>query len=1135
MRGVRWVGTALACLVLVACGAASAGAAPLQKVPAKPITLATAQYDTEPDVAVDAGGVGHIAWTDGVPGQPNVLKYCRLPRGATTCQRTESWNIPAEQFSRVRVLLGRAAGQVVILAERCCAVSAPPFPSDEVLWATVSGDGGQSFAAPRAIGSGDPSGDAIFGPGDFGVTTITAVVTNGTIVQNAPLDGLTGAKANLTGGVADKAFYGSLALINPTTPMAAYSDLNTGTYWRVWSGAGDLNDAGSWGPEGKIPGLDEPRITGGPKGVWMKGMTLGPFPRFLTARRYDPTNNTWGAPVTLSNKTDSPVFSDISQDAGGHVAVVWRSSRENDTTVQYRATSDGKTWTAARPLVRGDDVVNPQIGTGPDGGGFVVWDHNNQGPVRAAVIPPLGKGSGSGSGGTTLPCEDQVTFNGGKVVVAASDGCLQKRKDGSYETHDAVRVNGIDVLPVGGARRSVGGGPTAHTAATATITVDPDARTIAASGSVETRAGTVLLDRGSFSWKVPNGSKVDIGTFSDLGKFKISLLGFPIVGTAELYLTPQGAVIPVNLKLPPIFGSVTGQADLLLTAQDGLKLKGLKIDVADAMLGAFEIHQLSITYQSDPAVFEGSASFRLPPTYSERDEARMSFGFENGKFKHAGIERFPFNPALQIYPPFLSLTAIGFTLSLDPLIINGGVELAAGPVIGGTSAISIDALPPNGFTFAFTDPALLKVSGDVKVVNQTLGGGFISYRTDGLLQFGGGIDWDLDPIIHVTAGVATKAPDGPAFIDLSSGRFSAVIAGSVDVLDGLFTAEGKGAISSRGFAVCGSVGLLVGSINVGAGYVWGGDFDLFAGAGGCDVSDYTEQARRRGASPRAATTGEVTLPAGLPQANIALTGEGGAARVRLVGPDGQEIIASPAGSAKGTKTDRAVLMTEPKSGQTLIIVASPAAGTYRVEALPGSPAFSAPKVADGLPEPKVTATVGGHGHARTLRYTVKAIPGQKVSFAERGDGAGAMIAAAKGTRGTLRFAPADGAAGKRSIVAIVEQNGLPRRELVVASYVAPANRRAGRPGRVRVTRKGSGLKVTWRKAARATSYVATIVLKDGRRQARIVPARTRSVTFARVSNNVGGKVTVAGRRLGPRPGPSATATVKAVKKKKRRR
>ena len=1135
MRGVRWVGTALACLLLVACGAASAGAASLQKVPAKPITLSTAQYDTEPDVAVDAGGVGHIAWTDGVPGQPNVLKYCRLPRGATACQRTESWTIPASQFSRVRVLLGRTAGQVVILAERCCEVSVPGFAPDDVLWATVSGDGGASFAAPKAIGSGDPSGDAIFGPGDFGVTTITAVVTNGTIVQNAPLDGLTSAQANLTGGVADKAFYGSLALINPTTPMAAYSDLNTGTYWRVWSGAGDINDAGSWGPEGKIPGLDEPRIAGGPKGVWMKGMTLGPLPRFLTARRYDPTNNTWGTPTTLSNTIDSPVFSDISQDAGGHVAVVWRSSREDEITVQYRATSDGKSWTAARPLVRGDDVVNPQIGTGPDGGGFVVWDHNNQGPVRAAVIPPLGTGSGSGTGsGTSLPCEDKVTFNAGKVVVVATNGCLQKKKDGSYETHDSVRVNGLDILPVGAAARAAG----AHAAgAQATITVDPARKTVDATGSVETRAGTVRLDKGGFHWTIPNGSKVDVGTFSDLGKFKVSLLGFPIVGTAELRFTPEGTATDVHLKLP--FGNVTADATLR-TNGGGLVLDGLHVTAGDLFLGALELKNLDVVYQRDPGVFEGSAKFLLPPTYTARDEARLSFGFENGSFKHAEVSRFPLNPALQLYPPFLSLTAIGFGLEVDPFVIHGGVELAAGPVIDGEAAIKIDALPPEGFTFAFTDPALFKVSGTVEVVGLKLGGGFVSFRTDGLLQFGGGLDFRLGSLISIKAGVATSPPDGPAFIDLSSGRFSAVIEGNICIPTSCFiSAGGKGAISSRGMAICGSVSIAGFDVNVGGGYQWGDSVDIFGGAGGCDVSDYTEQAPARRAGARAAPgPGEVAVPGGLPQANFQVRGTTALPAVRLVGPDGAEIVASPAGGAgsPGVNNGKALLLNDPESKGVLIVVPKPAAGTYRVEALPGSPStIEQPKVATGLPDAAVTARLGGHGYARTLTYKVRTIPGQTVRFAERAAGAGGELGVAKGAAGTLRFAPSDGAPGRRQVVALVEQNGLPRTEIVVGSYVAPANRRAGRPGHVRVRRAGSGLKVTWRTAARADAYLLRISLKDGRRQQRVVSRRARAASFPGVSKALAGKVTVAGLRLGPRPGPSASARVKAVKKKKRRR
>src|SRR5690606_9238201 len=154
--------------------------------------------------------------------------------------------------------------------------------------------------------------------------------------------------------------------------------------------------------------------------------------------------------------------------------------------------------------------------------------------------------------------------------------------------------------------------------------------------------------------------------------------------------------------------------------------------------------------------------------------------------------------------------------------------------------------------------------------------------------------------------------------------------------------------------------------------------------------------------------------------------------------------------------------------------------------------------------------VGGKARRRTLRYRVKAVPGQVVTFSEVRPGvAGKVLGAAKGTSGTLRFSPAAGKGGRRQVVALVEQDGKPRTQRTVASYVAPAALRPGRPRFARVRRRGSRLVVTWGRAANATGYAVRATLADGRRQLYVVGGRTRRLTIPGVSGQFGGRVTVA--------------------------
>jgi hypothetical protein len=109
------------------------------------------------------------------------------------------------------------------------------------------------------------------------------------------------------------------------------------------------------------------------------------------------------------------------------------------------------------------------------------------------------------------------------------------------------------------------------------------------------------------------------------------------------------------------------------------------------------------------------------------------------------------------------------------------------------------------------------------------------------------------------------------------------------------------------------------------------------------------------------------------------------------------------------------------------------------------------QAADALPEPLIHGSVSGAGALRTFHYRIRLASGERVSFAELGSGpvgvgAGRAIGTAARARGVLRFRPAAGPAGERTIVALVTRNGLPITELTVARFRAPAPGRPSAPG-----------------------------------------------------------------------------------------
>lgn len=1105
---LRALGLAMVLLLVAATAAPAAEPAPL---PVKPFTLSGDINAKHPNVGVDDAGTGHFIWDVNVSGGADSSVYCRVPRGASACQRTQSFDLPQEAFGEPQVI-APGGGQVILLTHRCCGAG-------EGTYAIVSNDGGESFATPKVIGTVEP-GQAVYGPGTGVVSLVDDVVTAGIHYQAAPLDGKVEQSANVGNGPGLQGYDGTIGFPAPTTPIVAFDDLTT-AFFRAWGGSGDVNDLATWGPIVPIGPLKELRMATGPKGVVLMGKehSDNPYRDVYTARRYDPATGTFGPSTPLSDpKVETDViFRDIFEDGGGNVAAAWIANHSysgKSDPIRYRVSTDGgKTWQAERTLVAAtnDAAFNLQMGAAGDGGGFLTYDDNGKGPLVAVPIPKL---SDQGSAGGGPGCPAKVSF--GKVEALALSGCLKKNSKGAYTSGDPVRFNGLDLIPKGSGK----------------VEVDPVHKSIETK-NVDVRAGNIVLDKGSFTWNVSAGAASAVTTFTHLEKFKVSILGFPVAGEATLSLTDKGMKIPAHLELPAIFGGITGDVTLRLENPGGLKLDGLQIHVADAFLGALEVKPLDVTYANgQPPIFEGKARFLLPPTFAEPG-VNVSFGFVNGKFKHAEGS---FPAQLALFPPWLYLQKIGLALSTDPLKVAGGVLMSGGPQIAGKAAISIDALPESGggFSFQLGKPAILRLAGSMSVVSVPFAHGFVEYRTNGLLKFGGGLDFTA-PLgaASITAGVPETPPLGPGFVDLTDGRFNAPFKGNVCVPAGcgFINVGAQGVISSSGIAACGEFTVTPVpkvTVSAGFGYHWGGSPEVFADLGGCDVGPYAVSAGARAAQLGAG----VTVKAGLPQENIVVQGTAGAPQITVTGPGGETVFSTPGGLARSAHM---VVFSNAAANRTYVLVGKPPAGRYEIAAQPGSPPIAAIRHADGLPAPSVSARLGGKRDARTLRYAVKPIAGQKVRFLERAGGVGADLGEAKGRAGTLRFAPADGPKGKRQIVALVEQDGAPRREIVVASYTAPPPRRPGAPRRVRLKRTKTGARVTWGSAARAVRYAVRVRLHDGTSRLYVVKAKKRSLTIPGVAKRTFGSVTVAGLTRSNLAGPSRKATVKQVKKKRAKR
>lgn len=1085
---------------------------------AAPFSLATGGDVRDPSVAVDENGVGHFAWSQNVPfvsnenDGPDVVHYCQVPRNGTACVVKRTFTLPNDDFEGPKVLL-HPDGRILIVDQRCCGGN-PTGGSLDVLWVIESADAGSTWSEPRAIGTIDPSGDAIVGPGEFSVSVISSVVTGGTFFQRAPLDGYTEASANVGDngqGVNNPSNNGTLAFIDPLTPIAAMSDLEK-VFFRKWGGVGDYNDLASWGPLTEVGPGTEPEIVGGKRGVYLAYKTID-FPRQYRVARWG--GLAFGESRELTPKA-SPNWADFFQDNGGTLHFVWQENE--DTTIKHRFSRDGTTWSKVETLTPENDFAyyNIETATARDGGGWAVWDGNGQGPIEAEQYGPTGPVSDPPDSDPN--CPEELKLGSGRLV--AREGCFKKKQGtDQYTTTGDVRVNGVDIYTPGGS------GSSAMAAGGVTITIDLSAKTLITSGGkVEAKVGNVVLDKAALEWKLPSAEGVikDLAGNPapfDTGKFDIEFLGLKVLGETQPKLLPDGSVeIPVHLALPaPVggfggLGGITGDIVLKADVQSGLKLSNLHIHADHVGLGIAEIHPLDIDYIGDPSKLYGKVNLLLPVIESALE---TEFQFTDGEFDFGKAElTLPGQGIAVATGVFLKKINFGIFIKPKPTKITGGVQINALGTFGDTPVLQVDGQVSYTFPNA-PAPGVFRVEGHGKLIGVDFADVFAQYETSGKVSFGGDVHLGDESVLGVSGGASGD-------VDLKTLKFN--ILGEAHVCAFTLCAFGSEILISSG-----SVAGCVGGSTLGAGARYTFSDGKLKAFWTCDLAKYKV--------PLSATVSQggpstVKIAGGQKVASIQIVGQGGSPRVTVTGPGGQT-IASPADQTQPTISDVGLLIADTESSSTVVNLSRPQGGTWTVTPQATSVPIASVRTADALPEPSVEASVTGKGHNRTLSWTVKKIPGQVVRLSEEGPGAFRNFGVLKPGKGSMKFSPANGKAGKRTLTAVVEQDGVFRQSIVAGSYTAPGPQKPGRPKRVRLKRKGTKLVITWRKAPRAVEYAVRAVLKDGRRL--VIPTKKTKLTIANVPGIDSGKIAVYGLKADKTHGPAGKAKLKAKPKKKRKR
>ena len=628
--------------------------------------------------------------------------------------------------------------------------------------------------------------------------------------------------------------------------------------------------------------------------------------------------------------------------------------------------------------------------------------------------------------------------------------------------------------------------------------------------------------------------------------FSNEVAGLKVKGGHFFFFANKPALARLTMKLPEVFTG-TGEVELnpLQVSASANDDSDFSMELPAASIGPFETEGVTI-YHRKAALgggWFGGGTIKLfgagldapyiPPGQSSAVCGKGGpSGFsltEGGTFEHGGAT-LDLPSDLPVVPPWVGFDCLQVAGTKKPFTLQGKVGLHV-PVNGviGVDACFLIAILEGGDTAsgcgknnykAQQAETWFRAAGTVTLFDdwELASAYFDLHKGNDLFKVavGGGFDWDLT-IVSVSASVEGLIWFQPkfAFQFYGKGEICLIVCPNIQAL-----------VSSKGVAGCATI--------AGFEYNWQtGSGDVF---GGCDLTETSVFIASRLAPPLdalqagtpvlalgATTKTQVRVPGGRRAVSFEVEGAGGAPRLLVTDPRGRRYVdnGQPLQRQGGM-----TLLRVPRARETILTVRGrPPGGRWTVETQPGSPAITGLATRRDKPATRVLARVRGRGQRRRLVYRVNRVPGQRVTFIEQGRTVGRQIGVAKGVRGSLRFPPGYGTAGKRRILAIVEQGGLARQRFAVTSYVAPRPPRVPAPRRLQARVRRSGLNLRWRGPRGAAKYRLVVRVGDGRVLKRTVRRARLRIPF--YDARLGARISVAAEARDGRLSSAARLRVKS--------
>jgi len=1075
----------------------------LDKAPkTKPQPLAKtvlSQTGTHPDVYVDEAGTAHIVWNDGRGDDSDAAVYCRLKRAAKACDTltTLVWDKtygagdgPQYNTDYEGPRIVRVGDQLLVLSHRYPTVSdKPDGASSHTTVAWVSNDGGSTWSGGVIVGKRTLGQLAVVNAGNSpAITNIAYDPFCGGMCVTAYRSGSYQGAEGVINADPNSNYSGTIA--NTSIGLIAGMADAGGTMWlRQWNGAEPITSPANWpAASPALPG-SEPDLASGPSGTFLLsrvGLTGG---RRVT--RVQPGLSLTN-PVTIT--PDSSYEGVLDEDPGGGLRTLWTTSGEGGGLHMRTATSPTAGFGKPQTLLTGDRTGQPALSATVDGGGFVVANAtgwlSDPGQIIAIGVgsqaPTGDPGLGNIPGGGNVSC---TTVGFGSFDVKTASGCFLKGigdYKGQVVTEAPITLNGLVIEPLPGSQIVL------DPATLRLDTIGP-ARVLLrnAGAEVELFRGIINRDLGNLS---PGTALFEFPQ----EKYQANVLGFPVASGVPVILTQKGVRIPLEIKLPAVFGGFTGKATLLGEEGQGLRLESLHVSIGPIPLGVAILDNVSLDWQFG-GTWTGSGQVMVPAT----GRIKATISFIGGDFASASFSYAP-NPPITI-GPFVYLTSVGGGFALEPdLEITATASAGAGAPVQGAQPITV-----NGkftMTFPSDGPGKFQMNASIDLLALTIGQGELKFDTTGYAAFKGGSNVALGPL--------TGNVDVNGFVDATGGQFGAQATGSLEICvtveiagEDVDLCAGVGAdlaLSSIGLAACAKFSPpVIDDFSAGIEQRWDElDPGVFANpiiltkeiltaiTFYCSTSGYAIPPPSRTAAARAVRAGggsAFSLPGGLPTATFLVPGVGGTPEITVTGPGG-EVLVGP-----GVTNPDVMVATMANSDARWVLLTKPEAGAYAVTSTATSVPIQPVLVSRGYVPAKVSGKVGG----KVITYSTKHLAnGQAITFRERGRFGTNILGSTKKKKGTFRIKPAAGPGGKRVVEALITHGGVVKDVVRLGTYQAPPPPRAGKVTQLVVKKKGSKVKISFKPGKHAARTEVLVKGNAGAKVGRVLKGKKHRLAMS---------------------------------------